>query len=48
MGVVDIGQAEDYRTYWEDNRIALTTTETGIPNFIVTIDPDGWEGIINI
>ena len=44
LAYIDIGQAEDYRTYWEDNWKAPTTTGPGTPNFIVTNDPDGWEG----
>ena len=38
LAYVDIGQAEDYRAYWEaDWRI-------GDPDWIVANDPDGWEG----
>ncbi len=38
LAYIDIGQAEDYRTYWEaDWRI-------GNPEWIVANDPDGWEG----
>ncbi|MDH3754100.1 MAG: endo alpha-1,4 polygalactosaminidase [Acidimicrobiia bacterium] len=38
LAYVDIGQAEDYRVYWEpDWRI-------GDPDWIVADDPDGWEG----
>jgi uncharacterized protein (TIGR01370 family) len=44
LAYIDIGQAEDYRTYWKDSWMAPTTTAPGIPNFIVTNDPDGWEG----
>ena len=38
LAYIDIGQAEDYRTYWqEDWRI-------GDPEWIAGEDPDGWEG----
>jgi cysteinyl-tRNA synthetase len=38
LAYIDIGQAEDYRVYWEaDWRI-------GDPEWIVANDPDGWEG----
>ena len=38
LAYIDIGQAEDWRTYWE--------AEWGIgnPAWIVAADPDGWEG----
>ena len=44
LAYIDIGQAEDYRTYWEVSWEPPTETSPGIPNFIVTNDPDGWEG----
>jgi cysteinyl-tRNA synthetase len=44
LAYIDIGQAEDYRTYWESTWVAPTATETGIPDFLITIDPDGWSG----
>ena len=44
LAYIDIGQAEDYRTYWENTWVAPTATETGIPDFLITIDPDGWSG----
>ena len=44
LAYIDIGQAEDYRTYWASNWVAPTSTSTGTPNFLVTIDPDGWSG----
>ena len=38
IAYIDIGQAEDWRTYWKpDWRI-------GHPEWIVAEDPDGWEG----
>jgi cysteinyl-tRNA synthetase len=44
IAYVDIGQAEDYRTYWGEGWVAPTETEPGDPDFLVTIDPDGWSG----
>jgi cysteinyl-tRNA synthetase len=35
---MDIGQAEDFRTYWQSG------WGIGDPGWIVTGDPDGWEG----
>ena len=38
IAYIDIGEAEDYRTYWKsDWRI-------GNPEWILGADPDGWEG----
>lgn len=44
IAYIDIGEAEDYRTYWEDNWVAPTETQRGSPDFLITIDPDGWSG----
>jgi cysteinyl-tRNA synthetase len=44
VAYIDIGQAEDYRDYWEDGWVAPTATERGVPDFLVTVDPDGWSG----
>jgi len=44
LAYIDIGQAEDYRTYWENTWVAPTETSIGNPNFLLTIDPDGWSG----
>lgn len=44
LAYVDIGQAEDYRTYWGDDWIAPTADARGDPDFLVTVDPDGWSG----
>jgi cysteinyl-tRNA synthetase len=38
VAYVDIGQAEDYRSYWEPD------WGIGNPDWIVANDPDGWEG----
>lgn len=51
LAYIDIGEAESYRDYWlkdqanpDDNWRAPTSTTAGRPSFIVTEDPDGWEG----
>jgi cysteinyl-tRNA synthetase len=44
LAYIDIGQAEDYRTYWESTWVAPTATQIGSPDFLITIDPDGWSG----
>lgn len=44
LAYIDIGQAEDYRTYWQNDWVAPTANEAGYPDFLVTIDPDGWSG----
>lgn len=38
VAYIDIGEAEDYRWYWEDG------WKIGDPEFIVVEDPDGWSG----
>ena len=44
IAYIDIGQAEDYRDYWGDDWIAPTQISSGYPDFLITIDPDGWSG----
>lgn len=44
LAYIDIGQAEDYRTYWQSSWVAPTATQRGDPDFLVTTDPDGWSG----
>ncbi len=44
LAYIDIGQAEDYRDYWAENWVAPTEVNTGSPDFLITIDPDGWSG----
>ena len=44
LAYIDIGQAEDYRDYWKNNWVAPTSTTSGSPDFMITIDPDGWSG----
>jgi cysteinyl-tRNA synthetase len=38
LAYIDIGQAEEYRTYWQPG------WGIGNPEWIVAVDPDGWEG----
>lgn len=44
IAYIDIGEAEDYRTYWGSDWVAPTATKRGSPDFLITIDPDGWSG----
>lgn len=44
LAYIDIGQAEDYRTYWQDDWVAPKDGLRGSPDFLVAADPDGWEG----
>ncbi len=44
LAYIDIGQAEDYRDYWQDDWVAPTANQTGSPSFLVGVDPDGWSG----
>ena len=44
LAYVDIGEAEDYRTYWLPAWRAPTATQAGDPDFLLTVDPDGWSG----
>jgi cysteinyl-tRNA synthetase len=44
LAYVNVGQAESYRTYWrEDWRAPDAHGRHGMPEFLLTIDPDGWE-----
>ena len=44
LAYIDIGQAEDYRSYWGNDWVPPTSENPGKPDFLITIDPDGWEG----
>ncbi len=44
IAYVDIGEAEDWRIYWQDWWVAPTESTRGNPDFMLTIDPDGWSG----
>ena len=44
LAYIDIGEAEDYRTYWQSSWRRPTRGKKGSPSFLVAQDPDGWEG----
>jgi cysteinyl-tRNA synthetase len=44
LAYLDIGEAEDYRFYWEDDWRRPGRGAAGEPGFLVTVDPDGWSG----
>ena len=44
LAYIDIGEAEDYRSYWQDTWRAPTAEQPGSPSFLITVDPDGWSG----
>lgn len=44
LGYIDIGEAEDWRTYWLATWKAPTRTARGVPDFLLAPDPDGWAG----
>ena len=44
LAYLNIGQAEDYRSYWQPDWRAPTATSVGSPSFVLGLDPDGWEG----
>lgn len=44
LAYVNVGQAEDYRTYWQADWRAPTQSASGQPDFMLSLDPDGWPG----
>jgi len=44
LAYIDIGEAEDFRTYWQKDWRKPTPKRKGKPDFIVSPDPDGWTG----
>lgn len=44
LAYIDVGQAEEYRNYWQDDWVAPKGGLHGSPNFLVAADPDGWAG----
>ena len=42
LAYINIGQAEEYRDYWQADWRAPTSTAKGNPDFIISLDPDGW------
>lgn len=44
IAYINIGEAEDYRSYWSSAWRAPTATAPGSSGFLITTDPDGWKG----
>ena len=44
LAYLNVGQAEAYRSYWRSHWRAPTAERPGKPSYLVTVDPEGWEG----
>jgi cysteinyl-tRNA synthetase len=44
IAYLNVGQAEDYRAYWQPDWRAPTADAPGSPPFLLGLDPDGWAG----
>ena len=44
LAYVDIGQAEEWRSYFTDDWVPPTLFRGGTPDFMAGLDPDGWAG----
>jgi cysteinyl-tRNA synthetase len=44
LAYLDIGEAANFRTYWQSNWRAPTVRHPGSPSFLVEKDPYGWAG----
>jgi len=44
IAYVNIGQAEEWRWYWGGDWVAPTADAAGTPDFLLTVDPEGWAG----
>ena len=44
LAYLNVGQAERYRTYWRPEWREPTRDAKGEPVFLLTVDPEGWEG----
>jgi cysteinyl-tRNA synthetase len=44
LAYINVGQAEDYRTYWRNHWKAPTKNTAGSPPYLLGVDPDGWVG----
>ncbi len=44
LAYVDLGEAEQWRTYWQSSWVKPTASQRGDPDFLITTDPDGWSG----
>jgi len=44
LAYFNVGQAENYRSYWGEDWKEPTAEAPGSPAFLLTIDPEGWAG----
>ncbi len=44
LAYVNVGQAEDYRTYWSERWRAPAAEGTANPDYLLAPDPEGWPG----
>lgn len=44
LAYVDIGEAEEWRSYFGEDWRPPVSNGPGYPDFMITIDPDGWAG----
>ncbi len=44
IAYIDIGEAEDWRSYWQPGWVVPAGGEPGVPNFLIRVDPGGWAG----
>jgi cysteinyl-tRNA synthetase len=44
IAYIDIGEAEDWRFYWQAEWVAPAGGEPGSPDFLIRVDPGGWAG----
>jgi cysteinyl-tRNA synthetase len=44
LAYLNVGQAEEYRTYWKKEWKPPTRDRAGEPAFLLTVDPEGWPG----
>lgn len=44
LAYIDIGQAEDFRSYWTKDWKPPRPGKPGFPDFLLAPDPDGWAG----
>lgn len=44
LAYINIGEVEEWRTYWQSWWVPPTETSHGNPDFLIAPDPDGWSG----
>ena len=44
LAYLNVGQAEDYRAYWRNHWKAPTKDGPGTPDYLLSLDPEGWPG----